>query len=162
MELKTHPSWRKIAVSLYVVAFLVYLIYGLQPVEASNYSIDNELYIPGIDLTADVTTLELDGNKLNTPDTIVGSFSMATNKTLLIGHSSTVLGRLHELNLGDIIYYDSNEYKVISIGTLLKDSVNMDKILASEERDTVVLMTCAGEDLGGGDATHRLIVTAIR
>ena len=31
---------------------------------------------------------------------------------------------------------------------------------SEEEKDTLVLMTCAGEDLGNGDSTHRLLVTA--
>ena len=38
----------------------------------------------------------------------------------------------------------------------------MNKILEASDKDTVVLMTCAGKDLGNGDASHRLIVTAIR
>ena len=37
----------------------------------------------------------------------------------------------------------------------------MDEVLAPTEQNTLVIMTCAGEDLGGGDATHRLIVTAV-
>ena len=33
-------------------------------------------------------------------------------------------------------------------------------VLQAESNDTIVLMTCAGQDLGNKDATHRLIITA--
>lgn len=161
MELKTHINWRGVAIAIYCMAFVAYLIYGLQPVEASNYSIDNKLSIPEINLDTDVTILSLNNNKLDTPDTIVGSFSRSEGKTLLIGHSSTVFNRLHELKLNDEIYYNNKNYRVISAEKILKSNVNMEKILSSDKKDTIVLMTCAGEDLGGGDATHRLIITAI-
>lgn len=162
VELKTHISRKKVALILYCVAFIAYLVYGLQPVDASNYNIDNELVIPDIGLITDVTSLTLDGNKLNTPDTIVGSYSQAKNKTLLIGHSSTVLGRLRELNLDDVVRFNEKTYRIVSIATVLKSNVDMNKILEASDKDTVVLMTCAGKDLGNGDASHRLIVTAIR
>mgnify|MGYP003312839861 CR=1 FL=1 len=41
-----------------------------------------------------------------------------------------------------------------------KSMINMAEILQEEDKDTLVLMTCAGEDLGNGDSTHRLLVTA--
>ena len=28
--------------------------------------------------------------------------------------------------------------------------------------DIIIIMTCAGQDLGNGDATHRLVITATR
>ena len=37
----------------------------------------------------------------------------------------------------------------------------MGKILASTNRDSLVLMTCAGEDYGDGNYSHRLIINAI-
>ena len=37
----------------------------------------------------------------------------------------------------------------------------MTEILKREEKDTIVIMTCAGELLDGGDATHRFMVTAV-
>jgi sortase (surface protein transpeptidase) len=33
-------------------------------------------------------------------------------------------------------------------------------LLKKEDREALVVMTCAGELLGGGEATHRLIVNA--
>ena len=38
----------------------------------------------------------------------------------------------------------------------------MPKLLSASNEKTIVIMTCAGEDLGKGDATHRLILTAIK
>ena len=43
---------------------------------------------------------------------------------------------------------------------LEKADVDMNKMLAPAEKDTLVIMTCAGMDLGNGDATHRLVLTA--
>jgi sortase (surface protein transpeptidase) len=36
----------------------------------------------------------------------------------------------------------------------------MAEIVAETEKNTVVLMTCYGESLGGQDYSHRLIITA--
>ena len=162
MELRKHLDSRFVFVSLYVFALILYIIYGLQPAEAVNYDISTSLRIPNIDLVADVTALELNGGKLDTPDTIVGSYSNHSNKTLLIGHSTTIFNRLDEIKLEDELEYDSVLYRVIAIDLMLKSNVNMEKLLEFEKKDTLVLMTCAGTLLNGGDATHRLIITAVR
>ena len=41
-----------------------------------------------------------------------------------------------------------------------KAKIDMRDVLQAESNDTIVLMTCAGQDLGNKDATHRLIITA--
>lgn len=107
-----------------------------------------------------MTTLQIEDHELKTPDTIVGSFSRAKNKTLLIGHSSTVFQNLNKTRLGDKIIYDNNKYIVENIEVLEKADVDMSKMLAPAEKDTLMMMTCAGTDLGNGDATHRLVLTA--
>lgn len=38
----------------------------------------------------------------------------------------------------------------------------MSTLLTPTSQDTIILMTCAGTDLGNGDASHRLIITAVR
>ena len=163
MELrKRHLNARRIFVSLYVLAFAIYIIVGLQPAEAKNYEVSAELEIPSIGLTADVTRLALNENKLDTPETIVGSYTQTENKTLLIGHSSTVFENLHNVSLRDKINYNDKTYKIVGIHKLEKSEVNMDQLLKRADKDTLVIMTCAGELLDGGDATHRLIVTAVR
>ena len=50
--------------------------------------------------------------------------------------------------------------KVESMITQEKSMISMREILAAEDEDTLILMTCAGEPLDNNDATHRLIVTA--
>lgn len=163
MELKRRRfDFRKIVTICYVVAFAVYLIVGLQPAEARQYTLSGRLDIPSIRLTSDVTTLELNDHKLDTPDTIVGSYSRNVNKTLLIGHSTTVFVNLNGVAAGDTIYYNDDEYTVSKVELFQKEDIDMSKLLKSEERETIVLMTCAGKILDNQDATHRLIVTALK
>ena len=130
------------------------------PADAVNHVISSSLNIPSIDLVSDVTKLEVENRSLKTPDSIVGSYSNADNKTLLIGHSSTVFHDLNRVMVGDIIQYDGIMFIVDNIELLPKKNIRMDDILADEDNNTLILMTCAGEDLGAGDATHRLILTA--
>lgn len=141
---------------------LIYIAVGLNPAEATEYLISDKLKIPAIDLEADVAPLTLNNHKLDTPDTIVGSYSRASNKTLLIGHSTSVFHDLNRVKLGDNFEYDEKTYAIVDIETLPKTEIKMDQILAEANTDTVIIMTCAGELLDGGDATHRLIVTATR
>lgn len=162
MELKKRLDSRIIFVSLYVFALIIYIIYGLQPAGAVNYDIVASLSIPSIDLAADVTSLESNNNRLDTPDTIVGSYSNHYHKTLLIGHSTTVFNRLDEVSLEDELEYNNNFYRVIAINLVKKSSINMSDLLKFEKKDTLVLMTCAGTLFDNGDATHRLIITAVR
>lgn len=161
MELKRRISGKYVFAVLYCVAFAVYIWIGLQPAEAVNYEISSNLSIPAIDLQSDVTALSLNNQNLDTPDTIVGSFQKSPNKTLLIGHSTTVFKNLHEIHFGDLIYYNNKTYQINDINTLAKAKISMAEILEPAKSDTIVIMTCAGQLLDGGDATHRLIITAV-
>lgn len=162
MELKKRIGFRKVLIGAYFVAFAAYLIVGLQPAEAAkSYEIAAKLEIPGINLDTDVTELSLNGNRLDTPDTIAGSYSEARNKILLIGHSSTVFQNLKDVNLGDEIYYDGATYRIVKERFVVKSAIDMDEILAPASEKTLVIMTCAGANLGSGDATHRFMVTAV-
>ena len=162
MELRRRHNFRRILTVVYVLAFAVYIIVGLQPAEATHYNISGNLTIPSIGLSSDITTLELSDHRLNTPDTIVGSYNKYANRTLLIGHSSTVFNNLHNVAVDDYIVYNNADYLVTDIKTLPKDKINMDLLLMPLKDESVVIMTCAGESIGEKDATHRLIVTAIR
>ncbi len=42
-----------------------------------------------------------------------------------------------------------------------KSMISMSELLKADDKETIVIMTCAGESLENGDATHRLIVTAV-
>lgn len=162
MELKRHYDWKYVFIGLCAVAFLAYIIYGLQPAGAvQSYEINGNLSIPGIDLTADVADLHLTDGELKTPDTIVGSYSRSENKTLLIGHSTTVFQDLDQVKIGDVVSYNGKEYKVNRLQYIIKEAIDMSELLAAEDEDTLVIMTCAGKLLDGGDATHRFIVTAV-
>lgn len=160
MELKKRLDFRVFLVGIYVLAFGVYVLLGLQPVEAHNYEISADLAIPSIDLKTEVAALEPKDGILETPDYIAGSYSRSENKILIIGHSSTVFENLNEVNLDSEIFYDGLSYNVEKIELFKKSDIKMRDLLRNSEEKTLVLMTCAGEDLGGGDATHRLIITA--
>ena len=145
----------------YVVFLVCFLAFGLLPAGAVEYKIAGELSIPEINLTSEVAALDLEEDGLNTPDDIVGSYSRAENKTLLIGHSSTVFHDADEISVGSEIYYNDAKYTVSDIVVSEKNDINMYKLLKKSDVDTLVIMTCAGEDLDNGDATHRLIITAV-
>lgn len=161
MELKKHFEFRYLFWCLYFLLFAIYIIIGLRPVNAANYDIDGRLAIPEINLSTDVASLALQNNRLDTPDEIAGSYSEALNKTLIIGHSTTIFKDLHNLSLNDTLEYDGKTYIIKRIETVAKSNVRMSMLLREAPVDTIVLMTCAGELLGNGDATHRLIITAI-
>lgn len=145
-----------------MAAFAMYMVLGLQPAEARHYEISGNLTIPAIGLESDVTTLELEEQRLETPDTIVGSYAKDPSKVLLIGHSTTVFRNLNDLGVEDKINYNGDDYLVTKMETLAKDEINMNTLLAPAHDSTLVMMTCAGEMIGNRDATHRLIVTAVK
>ncbi|MBR0242424.1 class F sortase [Candidatus Saccharibacteria bacterium] len=162
MELKKSIDARKIVALAYLILMSIYLAIGFTPapVEAVNYDIATEILIPSISLASDVTALKLRDGNLDTPNTIVGSFSYAKNKTFLVGHSSTVFQNLHEVKVGDEIIYDYTTFIVKKMEVLERAEISMTELLREAEVETLVVMTCAGENLPGGDATHRLIITA--
>lgn len=120
------------------------------------------LSIPSIALSTAVQPLHLTTeHTLDTPDTIAGSYAPYTNKTLLIGHSSTVFQALPEVRIGDSIIYNNKAYHIIRREVATKENINMYRLIKAEKDDLLVLMTCAGQPLGQRDATHRLLITAI-
>ncbi len=161
MKLRKHLDFKIVFGALYFLSFAVYLVIGLQPVEAVRYNTSGFLSIPSINLSSDVTTLKMENHKLETPDTIVGSFSMDNNKTLLIGHSSTVFDDLINVGLGDEIIYNGMYYEINDMKILEKSEVDMNEVLSDSDVSTIEIMTCTGEDLGDGDYTHRFILTAV-
>lgn len=161
MRIKRHVSFRRIAIVVYVLAFFIFLSTDLKPVDAVNYDLEGTLSIPSIGLESNVARLTVENHKLNTPDTIVGSYSRAENKTLLVGHSTTVFTDLGDLAVGEVVRYHDKDYLVVDIAVMDKPDISMNELLKESDEDTLVIMTCAGEDLGGGDFTKRLIVTAV-
>lgn len=151
---------RRIVLASYFASFAIFVSVGFSPVFATKYEISGNLTIPAINLETEVTDLELENNHLETPDSIVGSFASARNKTFLIGHASTVFQNLYKIHVGDIIEYNEVKYVVKNTTIMAKSEINMQELLKASDNDTLIIMTCSGEDLGGGDATHRLILTA--
>lgn len=162
MELKRGISFRKVFTIIYIVSFLTYAAFSFVPADGTAYTIDGGLVIPSINLASGVTKLELKDRKLDTPDSIVGSYSRNPNKTFLIGHSTTIFKNLDQVKTNDSIIYNNTKYRVVSMEVFRKSDIDMKDVLKAEEQDTLVLMTCAGEILNGTDATHRLIVTAVK
>lgn len=162
MELrKRRFGFRKVFTILYIVAFFAFLIVGLGPTEATAYEFSGGLAIPSISLISGVVDIELENHKLNTPDTVVGSYSRYDTKTFLIGHSSSVFRRLHQVKDGELIFYNDKKYQISSAEVFAKSDINMNDLLAPTRQNTIVIMTCAGSPVGEKDATHRLIVTAV-
>lgn len=161
MELKKHFDTKVLLLGIYVLCFVAYLIYGLTPVEASSYAVDAHLVISSIGLSSDVTEVEIRDGNLPTPDTIVGSYPGGVNKTFLFGHSSAVFSNLDKIQIGDELIYEDVVYEVTSYDTYKKSDVDMSQILSPSNRKTIVLMTCAGENYGNGDSSHRLVINAI-
>ena len=161
MELRRRINTTAVFVFIYFSSLLTFLIIGLQPVEAAQYSVSGKLSIPSINLDTDVTSLALENDKLNTPDTIAGSYSNSDNKVLLIGHYVGIFKDLINVRLSDRIIYNNKSYSVIKLDYQEKSIVDMSEILKGENIDTIVLMTCAGTIHNNGDASHRYIVTAV-
>lgn len=160
MELKMHFNVRKLLVLAYFVAFSIYLVIGFMPAEASDNGESFDFVAPTIGLSSEVVDVELHDGKLATPDTIIGRYNSGDNNVFLFGHSSTVFSNLHNLRLNDEISYMGKIYSVTKIELLAKAKIKMGEVLSSRPVDTLTIMTCAGEYLENGDATHRLILTA--
>ena len=147
--------------AIYLFALTIYLFVGLRP-SMADASGDIRLQIPDIQLAAPVLDVEKQGSTIPVPDRSVGAYHSSENKTLLVGHSSTVFHDLNQLNTGDTFTYDNQEYTITEMETMPKSAIKMATLLAPEAKPTLILMTCAGDPLGDQDYTHRLIITAIK
>lgn len=145
----------------YLLIVPIYIIVGLQPAIAADPASDQALIIPSLNLRSPVQKLTRVGNTLPTPNYLPGSYREQPNKTLLIGHSTTIFQNLHQLQTGAQITFADQTYRVTRIVTTPKQLISMLSILAAAKRPTLILMTCAGDPLGHQDYTHRLIITAV-
>ena len=149
-----------VTVLFFCIALPVYLYIGFQPYMPADAASYPSLSISSIGLSVPVEPLELKDRQLNVPDMIVGSYGPNINKTLLVGHSSTVFEELDQLRVDQEINYNDSVYRVTEIKVLRKEEISMTEILSGASVDTIILMTCAGDSLPNQDATHRLIITA--
>ena len=160
MRVKKHFNPRVFWITVYFSCFVAFLIIGFAPVEASSYRITAKLEIPSISLVSDVARLDLNNRELNVPTDIVGSYNSEQNKILLVGHSSSIFDDLDNVWIGDEIIYNQEIYHVTNYRIYKKENVDMNALLSSESRKTLILMTCIGTSLPNNDATHRLVITA--
>ena len=129
MELRKPFNIRRFLIISYALTFALYIIFGLQPVDAAEYNINGRLSIDSISLETSVAELANSTDGLKTPEKIAGSYSLRDNKTLIIGHSTTVFEKLDGIDLGDEINYNGKIYYVESIQVVEKNKINMNKIL---------------------------------
>lgn len=151
---------RVVTTAFFLILLPLYIFIGVNPASSVDYSAYPTLEIPDIALSTPVAALELQDRQLIAPATIAGSYYQNPSKTLLIGHSSTVFRRLHQIQPGSNFSYQGKSYTVSSVVTLAKSDIDMAELLSPTPVETVVIMTCAGDPLPNQDATHRLIVTA--
>ena len=81
------------------------------------------------------------------------------NKTLMMAHAATGFSTLKEIRVGDEIEYLDGNFVVVGMEYRKVEEISMREILKSEEKEEMVLMTCAGEEREG-KYTERLIVWA--
>lgn len=155
--------------SAYFIAGFAFITIGLQPSQSANSVYAAEaagatatLDAPSINLSAPVTDVPLVGKNLEVPEQIAGAYSLHTNKTLIIGHSSTIFSSLKDLQVGQQFTYKSTSFTIKSISEKKKEDISMQEVLSAADTPTVVLMTCSGDTIPNtnGDHTHRLIITA--
>lgn len=146
--------------TILLIILPIYLYFGMQPASSLDYTDYPTLSIPAINLKTPVSNIELANHQLEAPATIAGAYLHSPHKIFIIGHSSTVFRDLHQLQIGDLLYYDQRKFLVKNIVTEPKNEVDMSEILSPALSDTIVIMTCAGDSLPNQDATHRLIITA--
>ena len=130
-------------------------------VSDTNATTADQLVIDGINLSTPVENVELKGTELISPEKIAGAYKAARNKTLLIGHSTTVFKDLDEIDGDMIIEYKGKEYQITEMVMMKKEDISMFDLTRPAEKDTIILMTCAGEATGNHDFTHRLVITAV-
>lgn len=128
--------------------------------KTADASSEERLFIPTIGLVARVRDIERTGNQLIAPDEIAGAYKPTIHKTVIIGHSSTIFKDLKNIGGDDVFTFDKKNYKVKNREIIEKSVVNMAEVVAETDVNTIIIMTCYGEPLGGQDYSHRLIVTA--
>lgn len=144
---------------LYFAVIAGIVTYAFMP-KSADASSEERLYMPSIGLIARVKNIERTGNQLIAPDEIAGAYKATNHKTVLIGHSSTIFKDLKNVKYADEFTFDSTKYSVQEIRTIPKNLVDMEDIVSETEKNTLILMTCSGEPLGGQDYSHRLVIKA--
>lgn len=162
MELKRIFDYRAIMAIFCAAVFTFCILKYFETADAIQYAVSGSLEIPSIGLISDVADVPLSNGILDTPKTIVGSYSRHNNSTLLIGHSNTVFSDLTNVKIGDSIKYNGRAYQIYKSQIIEKESIDMRELLAEKDTDTIIVMTCFGQMYNDGDASHRMIIFASR
>lgn len=144
---------------IYFALIAGFTTYTFMP-KSADASSEERLFMPSIGLIAQVKDIERTGNQLIAPDEIAGAYSATNHKTVIIGHSSTVFKDLKNVKKSDEFTFDNAKFVVKEVETLPKSLVDMEEIVKETKTNTIILMTCSGEPLGGQDYSHRLIIKA--
>lgn len=160
------PLYFKIIIFLLYLFFAPPLIYqGIGYVSAAIESSDanHSLYIPKINLSTPVKTVNRNHLSIDVPDHIPGAYQPAKNHIFLLGHSSTIFKNLSLLKANDTFTFDQKTYQITQFENLPKHLIDMKKILQpqSDSKNSIIVMTCSGQHLKGQDYSHRLIITAL-
>lgn len=160
-KFRLKKTWGRVVFGLFLLLGIgIYLYVGLQPIRV-DASEQVRLEIAKIDLFTPVERLERLGNTLIAPEVVAGEYQEMAGRSLVIGHSSTVFKRLSEVELGDSLVYDGVTYRVSERRILAKSEVDMTELVRADGKNSLILMTCIGESLGGDDYTHRLVIKAL-
>ena len=165
--------WRRhrakfLLLAFYAVTIPGFLYFGFHAVGTNAAAVYAEeaavatelLKIPSIGLSAPVMESTLENRQFSVPSQIAGIYRSGKHKIFIMGHSATIFSGLTGVQIGDQVWLDGTQYTISNIEIRQKQDIDMSAILADTREDTVILMTCFGESLGGQDYTHRLIVTA--
>ena len=144
---------------LYFAIIAGFTAYVFMP-KTADASSEERLFIPSIGLVARVKDIERTGNQLIAPDEIAGAYKPTNHKTVIIGHSSTIFKDLKNVSGDDSFTFDNKSYKIEKREIVEKSLIDMADIVSETKENTVIIMTCYGEPLGGQDFSHRLIITA--
>lgn len=159
MHLEKH-YFRRFFLGIYLVMFIIFCIFAMHPqdVEANSSLI---LQAPSINLESKIKIIKLNEDyTLTAPDRIAGLYYAAKNNTFIIGHSSTIFSKLHQLKINDLLTLDNEQYRITKIASQNKNEIKMSRVLEPKSTPTLTLMTCYGEKITNNDYTKRLIITA--
>lgn len=159
---KSYTFWIRIGlVALYLAWAIAFVVLGMRP-RVTDAASGVALEIPAITLSTDVQQVQLENHRFAVPDAVAGAYRSYQNKVFIMGHRNTVFVDLEKVKAGDVIVYDGIEYLVESAKIMQKSEVDMSEILADSDVPTLILMTCAGQQITETDFTHRLVVTAVK
>lgn len=157
-------SWSRrtvifVAFIAYAIFFFNFIYFGLK----SSVSAEEigEISIPSVSISSKIDKIALKDGRLDTPEFSVGAYSLSKNRIFLFAHSTSAFKNLEKVELEDKIIYNSENFIATKRIIVPVEEVDMEKLLRDSGEESLVLMTCYGEEKDG-DYPFRLILTAVR